>query len=207
MGRRTATIAVALVVLAAGTACGSRRAQAKIPDPVSVSVDVESLWKQEAAEDPITAYKVRLSAEPDNAALHNNLGNAYVHENHMKLAISEFKKAARLDRASPVPWNNLGTTYKKIGRRVAAKEAFERALKIDDRYALGWYNLGTLYDEIGDYDRAIDLYLKALALKPELADVRFNPQVVENRHLMVVRLRHFLEEAGNIALPLDRLPE
>ncbi len=193
--------------LAACAACAHRRATDGMSNGDAVSVEVGSLWKKEAATDPIMAYRLKVAADPDNAALHNNLGNQYVIENRMKEALHEFRMASRLDRDSPVPWNNIGTTYKKLGSVARAKDAFQQAVQRDARYALGWYNLGTIYDEQGDYDRAIDLYLKALSLKPELGEVKFNPQVVNNRNLMVVKLRHYLEESGNIALPLDRLPE
>ncbi|HKY33136.1 MAG TPA: tetratricopeptide repeat protein [Candidatus Polarisedimenticolia bacterium] len=201
-----AALAVAAIV-AAAPGCGARRQPEALPDGRGVSVDVESLWSKEAPTDPILSYRLRLLTDPDNPALHNNLGNAYVHENLMDEAIREYRAASRLDDRSPVPWNNIGTTYRKMGRVSAAHQAFRKAIRIDDRYALAYYNIGTLYDDAGDYDTAIDYYLKALALRPELAEVEFNPQVVENRNLMVVKLRHFLEESGNIALPLDRLPE
>ncbi|MGH9870175.1 MAG: tetratricopeptide repeat protein [Candidatus Polarisedimenticolia bacterium] len=206
-GRPAVLAAMAAGVAFAGAAGCSHKRPADVPDGTGVSVDVAELWKKEAAADPIKAYTVRLAADPDNAALHNNLGNAYVHKNLMKNALREYRQAARLDEDSPIPWNNMGTTYRKLGNRSSAEQAFRKALKVDERYALGWYNLGTLYDDAGDYEHAIEYYLKAVALRPELAEVKFNPQVVENRNLMVVKLRHFLEESGNIALPLDRLPE
>jgi tetratricopeptide (TPR) repeat protein len=197
--------AVLTALVLAGCAGGKK--PGTLPAGEAISVDVADLWKKESAEDPIKAYTVRLAADPDNAGLHNNLGNAYALKNMMDKAIREFKTAAKLDPASPIPWNNMGTTYRKMERHSQAHSAFRKALDVDPRYALAWYNLGTLYDDAGDYDAAIEHYLKAVALKPELAEVKFNPQVVENRNLMVVKLRHFLEESGNIALPLDRLPE
>ncbi|HET9480524.1 MAG TPA: tetratricopeptide repeat protein [Candidatus Polarisedimenticolia bacterium] len=203
----TALPMACLMLAALGAAACHRNAPDPLADGSSVSMDVEQLWKKEAVEDPVTAYKLRLASEPDNAGLHNNLGNAYVHRNQMKEAIREFRTAARLEPDSAVPWNNLGTAYLQMGREYSAQEAFEKAIRVDARYALAHYNLGTLYDRRGDYDMAIELYLKALALRPELAEVKFNPQIVNNKNLMVVRLRHFLEESGNIALPLDRLPE
>lgn len=202
----SAALAAAALLLTL-PACAGRRQAAQISDEQAVQVDVSTLWKQEAASDPITAYRIRIASDPDNPGLHNNLGNQYVLENRMDEALREFRIAARLDRRSPVPWNNLGTTYKKIGKLGAALGAFKKAVHIDDRYALAYYNIGTVYDARRDYDKAIEYYLKALALRPELAEVKVNPQVVENRNLMVVKLRHFLEESGNIALPLDRLPE
>jgi tetratricopeptide (TPR) repeat protein len=197
--------AAALVLLL--PACAGRRPIAETSDTEAVSVDIGTLWKQEAASDPITAYRIRIASDPDNAGLHNNLGNHYVFENRMDDALREFRTAARLDRRSPIPWNNLGTTYKKLDNLGAALDAFQKAVHIDERYALAYYNIGTVYDQKGDYDNAIEYYLKALALRPELTEVRVNPQVVENKNLMVVKLRHYLEESGNIALPLDRLPE
>ena len=210
MRRRFAAAAIVLAGAAAAalpTGCAARSRPVEVSEGDAVSVDVATLWKKEAASDPITAYRIRIASDPDNAALHNNLGNQYVLENMMDEALSEYRIAARLDRRSPVPWNNIGTTQRKLGRPGAALDAFRKAVDIDERYALGYYNIGTVYDQKGNYDKAIEYYLKALALRPELTQVKVNPQVVENRNLLVVKLRHFLEESGNIALPLDRLPE
>ena len=200
-------LTAAVLTAAAMLSCAHRRVAQDLPDSEGVSVDVSSLWKKEATSDPITAYKLRLASDPDNAALHNNLGNQYVIRNQMKDALREFREAARLDRDSPVPWNNIGTTYKKMGKLGQAMDAFKHSVDIDERYALGYYNIGTIFDERGDYDNAIESYLKAVSLKPGLIEPRQNPQILENRNLMVVKLRHWLEESGNIALPLDRLPE
>lgn len=208
MRSRAPSAALAAAALAASLiGCAGSARPVDVADTDAVSVDVATLWQKEAASDPITAYRVRIASDPDNAALHNNLGNQYVLENRMDEALTEYRIAARLDRRSPVPWNNIGTTQRKLGRMGAALDAFRKAVQTDERYALGYYNLGTVYDQKGDYEKAIEYYLKALALKPELTQVEVNPQVVENRNLMVVKLRHFLEESGNIALPLDRLPE
>ena len=204
---RWGTAVLAALALAPVAGCAGKANPETLPAGEAISVDVADLWKKESAEDPIKAYTVRLAGEPDNAGLHNNLGNAYVLRNMMDKAIREFKTAAKLDPESPIPWNNLGTTYRKMHKHSQAQSSFRKALDLDPRYALAWYNLGTLYDDAGDYEAAIEHYLKAVALKPDLAQVKFNPQVVENRNLMVVKLRHFLEESGNIALPLDRLPE
>ena len=204
---RVATVAMAAMAAVAIAGCSHRREAADLPDSKGVSVDVSTLWKKEAATDPITAYKLRLASDPDNPGLHNNLGNQFVLKNQMKDALREFREAAKLDRRSAVPWNNIGTTYRKMGKLDQAMEALNKAVHIDGRYALAYYNIGTIFDEKGDYDNAIESYLKAVSLKPELADAKYNPQVLENRNIMVVKLRHWLEESGNSALPLDRLPE
>lgn len=211
MTRNACRAAAAGLMVLAVTGCGMKKQPGSLassaPKDTEISVDIGTLWKQESLKDPVTAYKVRLAGDPHNAALHNNLGNAYVLQNHLDLALKEFRIASELEPRSPVPWNNIGTAHRQSGDLRAARNAFNKALALDDRYALAWYNLGTIHDQQGDYDKAIEFYLKAMALKPELADSRFNPQAVNNKHLMVVRLRHFLAEEGNLALPLDRLPE
>ncbi len=196
-----------MAVLLAGCGKSGPQPSADLAASDAITVDSRKLFDKKEGIDNITTYRIRIATDPLNAGLHNNLGNEYVYQNHMDEAIAEFREAAKLDPASPVPWNNLGTTYKKLGKPGDAKSAFNKALEIDPRYALAWYNLGTVHDQEGDYEKAIALYLEALALDPRMAEVATNPQVVENRNLMVVKLRHFLEESGNIALPLDKLPE
>ncbi len=204
-------LAAAAFVLAAGfllVACGGRGASPALKsNAAAVSVDAATLFDPNAAQDPIISYRLRLATEPGNPALHNNLGNLYVLRNWMKEAVREYKDTIDLDPTSPVAWNNLGTAYRKMGRRGQAMSAFRRAVKVDERYALGYYNIGTILDEQGNYDGAIEMYLKAAAYKPELLTPEVNPQVISNRHLVAVRLRRYLEEEGNLALPLEPMPE
>lgn len=201
-------IAVALLPAAGAAGCAKNGAAPTLAiGAAPVSVDASSLWDPNAAKDPVVTYRLRIGTEPNNPALHNNLGNLYVQRNWMDEAVSEYRKAIDLDPASATAWNNLGTAFHKMGRRSSAMSAFERATKIDARYALAWYNIGTLYDEGGDYDRAVEMYLKAASFKPEILDQAVNPQVINNRKILAVRLKKFLEEGGALALPLEPMPE
>ena len=185
--RRAVLVAAWLAMLSVLPGCAIFQKELTIvPDNAEpVSVTASSLWEPEAAEDPILQYRLRLATEPTNAALHNNLGNLYVLKNWMDAAVSSYKKAIKINPDSAVVWNNLGTAYMKMKRDGDAMDALQKSVKIDKRYALGWYNLGVIYDQRGDYDNAIDHYLKAASFRPEILDVEFNPQVVNNRHLTV----------------------
>jgi len=204
-----ATLVVLAMPLAAGAAGCARSgpAPALAPGAAPVSVDAATLWDPNSAKDPVVIYRLRLDTEPNNPALHNNLGNLYVQRNWMDEAVGEYRIAIDLDPFSATAWNNLGTAFHKMGKRSAAMSAFERATKIDPRYALAWYNIGTLYDEDGDYDRSVDMYLKAASLKPDILEPEVNPQVLNNSKVMAVRLRKYLEEGGALALPLESMPE
>jgi len=206
---RGAKLAVALAAATLFTSCfWSHKDAEVVPEGApKVTVPAESLWDPNAAEDPVLAYQLRLATEPHNPALYNNLGNLYVQRNWMPAAIDAYKKAIDLDPDSAIAWNNLGTAYLKLGEEGQAMNAFQKSVKIDERYALGWYNIGVIHDRRGEYDAAIENYLKAAALKPGILDVETNPQAVNNPHMMVVRLRHYLEEEGGMALPLQKMPE
>jgi len=206
MNRRLAMACLACAVLVA-PACGGRGSASVSSDPAGVPVDAATLWDPNALQDPIVTYRLRLATDPDNTALHNNLGNLYVLRNWMEEAIREYRKAIDLAPNSSVVWNNLGTAYMKLGKRGDAMSAFRRAVQIDPRYALAWYNIGVIHDEERDYEGAIEMYLKAASLNPAVLDSSENPQVVNNRHLTAVRLRRYLEEEGNLALPLEPMPE
>ena len=205
-----ALILCALALAIVPSCASGKTAGGAVPvgDPEqAVAVHGDSLFDQEAAKDPVVTYRLRLATEPDNPALHNNLANLYVLRNWMPEAIEEYKLALKLLPESHVTWNNLGTAYMKMGDLGAAMSAFEKAVEKNPSYGLAWYNMAVIYDEKGDYDRMLDTYLKAVSLQPSLLSPEVNPQVVNNRHLMSIRVRRYLEEEGNAALPLEAMPE
>ncbi len=206
--RLAGTSVAALLSLTIIPGCSSGREASPVTDgSEAVLVSADSLFDEDAARDPVVTYRLRLATEPANPALHNNLANLYVLRNWMEEAVAEYKKTLKLDPDSYIAWNNLGTAYMKLGRPGDAMSAFRKSADVNPRYALAWYNMGVIHDDEGKYDEAIEMYLKAVSLQPDLLQPEVNPQVVNNRHLMVVRLRRYLEEEGNMALPLEAMPE
>lgn len=203
-------LAVLLVPVAASCSPG-RTAQPVSPassgEIEAVTVSAESLFDEDAARDPVVTYRLRLATEPSNPALHNNLGNLYVLRGWMDEAVASYRQALKLNPDLHVAWNNLGTAYMKQGRLGQAMDAFQTAVEKNPRYALAWYNLAVIHDANGDYEKMLDTYLKAVSLQPSLLLPEVNPQVVNNRHLMAIRVRRYLEEEGNAALPLEAMPE
>lgn len=199
-----------LATAALASGCfGRGAAQTVRTDEAAVAVDAATLWDPNAPKDPVVEYRLRLATEPDNAALHNNLGNLYVMRNWLEEATEEFERAIDLAPGSPVAWNNLGTAYMRMGKTSKARSSFEKAVKIDPTYALGWFNLGYLADHEGNFDEAIDMYLKAAAQDPKVLEYRENPLIlsVDAKRLLTVRLRRYLEEESSLALPLEPMPE
>jgi tetratricopeptide (TPR) repeat protein len=72
------------------------------------------------------------------------------------------------------PLNDLGVLQAQGRQREQAIASFAKAIADNDAdaFAYGW--LGILYRESGDYPRSEQAYLKAIALKPDVATVHLN---------------------------------
>src|SRR5262245_16971014 len=151
MMRRT-DLVIALLAASLAAGCSSHSQSSVADSPAQIGVPDTSLWDPNAPKAPVVDYRLRIAMEPENPALHNNLGNLYVLRNWMPEAVREYKATIDLDPTSPVAWNNLGTAYLKMGKTGDALGAFEKSVKLDNHYALGWYNIGVAYDQQGKYD-------------------------------------------------------
>jgi tetratricopeptide (TPR) repeat protein len=84
--------------------------------------------------------------EPDNPAIWNNLANLYGHSGPIAKAFEHYEKAIALDSQEPTYYQNLATTV-----FLYRKDAME------------YYRC----DEPAVFDRSLELYRKAIALKPD----------------------------------------
>lgn len=108
-------------------------------------------------EDPLTAEE------------HNNLGVAYEKEGKYKLAVKEFKKAAKKDPALVTPVINLGNVYFVQGKFKKAEKYYLKALAKDSKSIVAANNLGNVYLKTGkNYEKGIDQLTFALP-PPEIA--------------------------------------
>ena len=88
-------------------------------------------------------YQKVLAVSPNEAAIHNNLGNLYADMGKSEDAAAEFKKAAELDptRASSY-YYNLGAIMVNKGQMDAAADALKKATDLDPSNANAWYWYG-----------------------------------------------------------------
>ena len=83
--RLTSMAAVCATVLALlSAACaGKQKPQGEIAASDAVSVDVGTLWKKEAATDPITAYRIRIAGDPDKDRKSTRLNSSHIQKSRM----------------------------------------------------------------------------------------------------------------------------
>ncbi len=89
-------------------------------------------------------------------------------------AITQFQKAATLDRSDPLAAHNLGLALLRAGRTEEALVELERAAKLDGANAGILMNLGNAHLAAGRNEPAIAAYRGAIQNDPSRADARFN---------------------------------
>ncbi len=73
---------------------------------------------------------------------HQDLGNVLQDQGKLDRAISEYRKALRLDPKSAEALNDLGTAYHAKGWFDEAIDCYQKAIRLDPRHAVAYGNLG-----------------------------------------------------------------
>ena len=146
----------------------------------------------------IKGYEMMIRAEPDNAALHDDVALLYAEAGNLDAVAAHFAEAARIRPGSASAHYNLGNTRLLQGRRTEARAAFERAIAVDPTYANAHRGLGIALYRDGRFDEAARAYERALALAPDDVSVHHNFAVLlhaqgrladaEARYLEALRL-------------------
>ena len=143
---RTTAVAVATVALA-GLAVATTRQVA--------------LWK-----DTRTLFTHTLAVTRDNAAAHQNLGNALMLAGDPRSAIPHFQETLRLEPEFPNTRTDLGSALGMLGRNDEAVDQFQAALRQHET-ADAHFDLGLVYARQGRMADAIRECEAALRLDPD----------------------------------------
>jgi len=122
----------------------------------------------------VKKYQQVLALEPDNPAVHFELGEIAFKLGEYQSAISCLRKAIELDSCRPTFYNGLGVAYSCIGDLPAGARCFERALELDPDNAAAHNNLGISYRDQGREADAPDCYRKAIAANPKYTEAYIN---------------------------------
>jgi tetratricopeptide (TPR) repeat protein len=126
----------------------------------------------EAAE---SAYRRGVERNPDEAALHNELGDVLAVQNRFDEAVECYREAVKLNPQDADGWHDLGVSLAALSRRKPAKEALERAVKLTDREEVrlsALLHLGAIAANEARTDDAIALWTRVLEEDPGLIPVR-----------------------------------
>lgn len=112
--------------------------------------------------------------DPSNPAILRGLGDLWLQQGVLELAIDNYQQAVSLEPNNPENSYKLGLAYTKAKSYREAGEAFRKAVEIDATFAPAYRELGEIYYLVQKYQQAKENYQKYVMLKPELpARVRY----------------------------------
>lgn len=129
----------------------------------------------DAGDDQGNAYLDKaLLIKPDYPELHNYLGLRLLDNGQAALSIEHFKKAITGKQDYAEAYCNLGNAFMAEQDYAAAEAMFRKAIEHYPDYASAYNNLGNALMDQDDYRQhyheAVEYYLKAIELAPELND-------------------------------------
>ncbi len=115
-----------------------------------------------------------LSAQPDYADAHYNLGNVFHSEERLDEAVVHFQEALALRPGYTEARNNLGNVLIKMERWDEALEQFREILAVNPDRAEVHYNIGIAHRELEELDAAVECFRAALRINPDYSEAQNN---------------------------------
>jgi tetratricopeptide (TPR) repeat protein len=123
----------------------------------------------------------QLRANPNQASVHNDLGQALLDKGFPKDAEVEFERAVSADKNFYPAWYNLGLVRESRGEYAGARFAYGRTVHYRPGHAPALFQLGLIAEKSGHPSAAIGYYAKAFLINHQLLDVRVNPRILDSR--------------------------
>jgi len=106
-----------------------------------------------------------ISADPDQPAYYNNVGQAYKSSGQTKQAVESFRRAVEINPDYAEAQYNLAAAFHELEQLDAAAHHYRIALSLRPGDALAHYNLGIALKSSGQFEPALESFDKALALR------------------------------------------
>ena len=119
-----------------------------------------------APESILPAYFKAAELDPDNAAVHVNLGTIYYHMKKWEESREHYRKAVEIKPDYPLAHFNLGNLCDELGDWAQALEHYLATLRLEPEYADAHYNLALLYQSHGEPLKAVRHWRSYLKLDP-----------------------------------------
>ena len=138
---------------------------------------------------------------PQDAEVHNNLGNVLEKLEKFDEAQNNYRQAILLEQNYTEAYYNLANLLNKLGRFDEAEINYIQAIKLRPNFAEAFNNLANLLKELRRFDEAEINYIQAIKLRPNFAEA-FN-----NLGNLLKELRRFNESIINFKKSLKINPE
>jgi tetratricopeptide (TPR) repeat protein len=125
-------------------------------------------------KDSLHALQMAAQWLPEDAGVHNNLGNACARSARLDEAVAHYRRAVLLSPEFAEAHNNLGHVLLDLRKPNSAVPSFRRAIELKPGYAEAHANLGSAVFELGQPDEAVACYRRALEIEPQFHEAHNN---------------------------------
>jgi len=125
-------------------------------------------------KDPLQALQMAAQWLPEDAGVHNNLGNAFGRLGRLDDAMANYRHALVLSPAFAEAHNNLGHALLDLRQPDAAAASFRRAIELRAGYAEAHDNLGSALLELGHPGEAVASFRRAVEIEPQFCEAHNN---------------------------------
>lgn len=126
--------------------------------------------RQGRAGDAVAMLQAAVSAHPDDAMLHADLGTASMENGDRDGAFAGWRRACELAPLQPMPWFNLGRNLQLAGQSVTALEALQHCRALAPDFLPAHILAGDALLHLGRLDEAASAYRSALRFHPACGD-------------------------------------
>ena len=113
-------------------------------------------------------------AFPGYGLAYTNLGNIYLQQNQVRLALQTHMVALQYRERDARAWYNVAVAHHRLGQLLEAKRHYSKALALQPDYANALYNLALAEQDNHELEAAAGHYTELLALDPGHVDGRVN---------------------------------
>jgi tetratricopeptide (TPR) repeat protein len=118
----------------------------------------------------ITRIQKAITLNPQNPAMHANLGEYHRRLGNLDTAILSLRRSLEFNPAMLDAWNNLGNAFKDKGLLDDALAAYNKALALQPNSAMVHYNIGIAHRLKGDLNQSLVSFDRALEIAPTYAE-------------------------------------
>lgn len=124
---------------------------------------------------------------------------AFVESGNLEAAIGKLEELLQLQPDSALVYNDLGVLYFNLGQKVKAGQCYEKAVTLSPENVTYLKNLADfLYVESQQTEKALELYAKALAIKPTDIEILMAAGYISNTMERTDDARLFFERVLDI---------
>jgi protein O-GlcNAc transferase len=147
-------------------------------------------------KDPLFALQKAAYFLPNDAGVHNNLGNVLQAIGQFGEAAASYRHALKLKPDTAMLHYNLGNVLQALGQPEAASACYRQAVRIEPDFAEAHNNLGNALQTLCQPQAALASYRRALEIEPHFAVTYSNILFVHGYHALTDP-REYLAEARN----------